>query len=410
MAAIGVGRTAWPIASATAERGFVFQSRRKLSDTERKVGAHDPETAVREGDVPGRDLEMLRGQPPPALDKRFDRLVNGGSPHDHRPRRARPMSLGRTVRITLRHDDLGGRDAQSLSDHLGKRGFVALAGRLRAAVQRDLAGLRYLQHRALRSEGRAGRRLDMVGNANAAQAAAASGQLTPLRQSVGIDGGQGARHVGGEVAAVVGMAEHGGEGNVRRSDHVASAQLDTVDSDLLCGHVDHALEHVLGFGIAGAAVGVHGHRVGEDAPDRHVDRVEPVNAALHALAGQRRHRRSDGREIGAHVGGRSHAKREEATVAVEGELDARGVIAPLGIADEGLAAIVAPFDGPAELAGSPHRQHLLRIERQTGAERTADVRCDHADGLARYAKHMLGEHPLQEVGPLTCRDQRVLLS
>ena len=71
----------------------------------------------------------------------------------------------------------------------------------------------------------------------------------------------------GVVAAVVSRGRWRGVGELVVADEVLQADLDRVHVQFGGQHIHHALDAVRGFGPAGAAIGVGGHAVGEDADD-----------------------------------------------------------------------------------------------------------------------------------------------
>ena len=76
------------------------------------------------------------------------------------------------------------------------------------------------------------------------------------------------------------------------------------------------------------------------------------------------------------------------------------VIAAVGVAQEGFAAVAHPFHRPPHPLGGPQRHHLLRIDENLGAEAAAHVGRDHA-------QFVLGRQP-HEGGDDQARHMRVL--
>ena len=128
----------------------------------------------------------------------------------------------------------------------------------------------------------------------------------PLRHLVEIGGEASAIDRDPETAAIREMA-----------DQVAPAQRDRVERQPARGAIDEPLDQVIGFGLAGAAIGIDRHRVGEDAAHRHEhgrDVVDPAHGAGRRIG---RAARAVGRQIGAEIGHRVDIEGEKPAVAVE---------------------------------------------------------------------------------------------
>ena len=145
--------------------------------------------------------------------------------------------------------------------------------------------------------------------------------------------------------------------------HVAAAQFDPVDTQFAGGGIDQALDQIVAFGTAGAAVGVHRNGVGEHAEHVGVDRLEAIDAGEHAGAGEGRDKGREGGQIGAHVGNIACPQRDEFAVGVDRQFAERQVVAALGVAEEGLAAVGCPFHRAPEFAGGVTGQHMFGVEK-----------------------------------------------
>ena len=142
---------------------------------------------------------------------------------------------------------------------------------------------------------------------------------------------------------------------------------------MTCGGVDQALDHVVHFGLAGAAIGVDRHGVGEGAAHVHEDRRDDVAAAhrvgrrVGGAAG------AAGGEVGAKIGDGGDVQREEIALGIQRQARARDVVAALRGGDEILGALADPFHRAAEMARRPEQHHPFRVQRVLHAEPAADI-------------------------------------
>ncbi len=120
----------------------------------------------------------------------------------------------------------------------------------------------------------------------------------------------------------------------KRADDVAAAQLDGIDSGSDRCQVHKALDQVIRFGLAGAAIGVDRRRVGEGAAHLDENAGNIIDAAHRTSGGIGGTDRTQGREIGAHIGDGPHFQAEKPALLVERESRAGKEIAALRRADK----------------------------------------------------------------------------
>ena len=192
---------------------------------------------------------------------------------------------------------------------------------------------------------------EVVGEAEAAQPAA-RGTFRPARgKAVAAGGRQAVALVVEEAPAVDDEAGDGGERRFLRVRQVARAQRRRVQPQLRRRPVDEPFQRIGRLGAAGAAIGVHRHRVGEDAFHPDVDGLETIGPRLHRRAHAGRGEWRILRQARAQVGGDAHADGEEAPLRIERDLRLRPVVARLDVGKEGLAPGGGPAHRPAGLAG-----------------------------------------------------------
>ena len=239
--------------------------------------------------------------------------------------------------------------------------------------------------------------LDVGGQADAA-AAPARLRFRPAAREAGVVGERERRLQGlGVVARIVFEGDLGGVGEGVGRDQVAAPELGRVDAHLAGGDIDDALHHEGRFRAPGAAHRVDRRGVGVDRLDLAVDVLGGVLALQQGAVEVGRHRRGEGREVGAHVGDGLDPEAEELAVLVECELGMGGVVAPMGVGDEGLGAVGGPFDGTPDPLRGPDDYGFLGVDEDLRAEAAADVGRDHAqlvlgrdghEGRQHQARHM----------------------
>ena len=215
-------------------------------------------------------------------------------------------------------DDAVERHAEPFGDELGEARLMALSGRHRAHDQLDLAFGKHGDLGALAR--RAGGDLDIIGDADAAQLAAASRFRAAGGKAAPIGERQRRVHRLLVSAAVVGDAERVGVGLRRGRDHVPPAQRRRVEPEPVGRQIHQPLDDKDRLGPAGAAVGRGRNRVGDGAaPAKIADRdVVDVRHQAEALL-----QRPEGDGMPAEIAQIGAANSKEIAVLVESELGRR---------------------------------------------------------------------------------------
>ncbi len=312
--------------------------------------------------------------------------------------------------------DLLHAQAEPIGHHLRKRRFVALAVRVRAGEYRHRAGrvdahlARFKKSGARAEAARDIRRRDAAGLdiarvAEAPELAAAQGLLAPVLEARDIGELQ---HRTQRRLVVAGVVAQRHRRLVRKlGDEVAPPQLDRIELDLARRRFNEPLDHVGGFGAAGAAIGIDRHRVGEHRRHLAVDRRRLVLAGEQRGVEDRRDARGERGEVRAQVRRGAHAHRQELAVLVQRELGGGDMVAAVRIGDEGLRAVGVPLHRPAELARGPGDDHVLRVEVDLGAKAAAHIRGDHSHLALRQAEHECGHQQALDMRVLARDVQRV---
>ena len=210
------------------------------------------------------------------------------------------------------------------------------------------------------------------------------------------------------VAAVVLEAGDRGERELLGLDPVLAAQLERVHAQLDGELVHDPLDGERRLGPAGAAVGVGGHLVGEDAVALEPVGRELVDAREHERA-QDRDARGDQPQVGAHVGEQPDLEALDVALAVGGDVDVLDLVAAVVGGHQRLAAGLGPLDRLAEPAGHQEREHLLRGDLQLAAEAAADVGGDDPQLVLGDAGDHRQHHP-QDVRDLGRRPHREVVA
>ena len=287
MGAVGVDRR---VAFAHAELAmFVkpgFDVRRQIGLLERRlcdvvqryraIGSGDREPAIRVLDIAVCGFEHVGGD---AL-ALFDDFVGGDADcRTGKGRAARVESAdpGRhPVGISVLVADCGAVDAELAGEYLLEGRAVPLAVIHCAAQQRDPA--RRIETYLGMFEVRAGDRGDGIRCADPEQLAAVPRVFAPGVNGAYFGGRQALIVIPDKIAAVVDVAEAGGERHRVRAQRVAPAQLDGIDAELPGRDIDHRLDYEDRFRFRAAAVLRVGHDVGQRAGHPGVDDRNAVDA------------------------------------------------------------------------------------------------------------------------------------
>ena len=260
---------------------------------------------------------------------------------------------------------------------------------------------------AKRISANSGCALDGVDDGDAAQLAARACRLPPRGEAGHVGQLERGLHVGAELAAVVRHAERRLVGHGARGNDVAPAQLDRVGAELAGRVVDEPLDDVGRLRPAGAAIG--GGRVGvaQHAEHLHVGGGDRVDADQRDDVAEGGQQIAVGRHVGADVGQRRHAQRQELAVGIQRQLGVGHVVARVLVGGNRLAPLAPPLHGAAELARGPQDEAMLGILPALGAEGAADVAHDHADGVLRHLEDVGGQRVAHAVGILHVGVERV---
>ena len=296
------------------------------------------------------------------------------------------MPAGGDRGVAVQHLDVLERDAELVGDELAPRRLVPLAVRGRAGDDLDLAGGQHPDRGLLPAAGAVGERAEHPGGRQAAHLGEGGEADAQLHRVVRLPPALllGAQLVVAEQlaapaawparsrrcrssspAAVVNGNSSALIQFFRRS---SSGSMSELDGEL----VHDPLDRERGLGPAGAAVGVGGHLVGEDALALEPVGRELVDADVHERA-EDRHTRGDQPQVGAHVGEDAAAQALDVALAVGGDVDVLDLVAAVVGAHQRLAAGLGPLDRLAQPAGDQQGEDLLGDDLQLAAEAAADV-------------------------------------
>ena len=261
-------------------------------------------------------------------------------------------------------------------DDLGEGRLVALAVSGRAGVGRHRPRGLHAHDGALERAEAA--HLDVAGHPDAEELPVAArepgGLLLPERVVLRDLERLGQRAV--VLPAVVALARRRGVGEGVGGDEVLPPHRLGRHAELLGGEVDDALDVVAALGPAGASVGRHRRRVGEDAGRAEIDVGDAVDADAH-------HERQVGDEredrVGADVGEDVHPEGGDGAV----PLDRRLHVGHVGAAVRRRHHVLDPRLDPPERQAVElrHRRQrgVLRVDAELHPEPAADLGGDHAD-------------------------------
>ncbi len=263
----------------------------------------------------------------------------------------------------------------------------------------------------------AARRLDEQAAADAAQLAGFARRAAARRKarpiSLRLGRGQQAR----KIRAVEARAGRRAVRHLRLADDVAAAQFQRIDLQLGRDFVDQALDDVVGFRPARAAIGIGRRGVGDDLPVTAIHRLDGIGAGADELAVQRIGQYAGGRQISARVAQPLGAQRQELAFAVVSELAAQRDGAAVVIGEEILRAGGQPLHRALEHLRQMQHDRILRKRRGARAEGAADIDHAHAHAIRRNAGHdreivaergraLVGAIDVEAVGRGVIGDQR----
>ena len=165
-------------------------------------------------------------------------------------------AAGGERRAVAAHEiDRLGLDAEMIRHHLPEARFVALPARLRSHDQIDAFGRHFDRDALVRHPDRG---LDIIGHPDPEQPSTLFRRPAAGRKAVPVGGGEHARKVAGEIAAVVVEPGRRAMRQLVAPDQVAATQFDTIDVEPARRDVDEPLHHRSGFRPPGAANGAVG--------------------------------------------------------------------------------------------------------------------------------------------------------
>src|SRR5205814_8705823 len=149
-----------------------------------------------------------------------------------------------------------------------------------------------------------------------------------------------------EAALVIaGVVDNAGSGRVRkfgRLREITAANFRRVEIQIARRDVNDALDKVCGFRAAGAAIGVGGHLVGEDAERFEFDSGNLVAAGAHET-GERSNNRRQQLMVSAEISEHAGAHAEDFAILPNGELDIVDLVAAVNGGGDILAARLRPL-------------------------------------------------------------------
>ena len=198
-----------------------------------------------------------------------------------------------------------------------------------------------------------------------------------------------------EAPIVAGVVGHDHRRLVReRFDEILLPQIGRIDAELARADLDQPLDHEGRLGPPGAAIGIDRHGVGVDRVDLAVDRRNVVLARQQRRVEIGRHRRREGRHIGAEIGDGLDLEPGDLAVIAERHLGVGDMVAAMRVGQERLGAVAGPFHRAADLLRGPQADDLFGIDENLRAEAAADVGRDDAQlVLGRHADEGRDDEP-----------------
>ena len=127
-----------------------------------------------------------------------------------------------------------------------------------------------------------------------------------------------------------------------------------------------------------AAVCIDWCGVGKRCGDLAIDRWSCVLTGKQRRIENRWNAGREGRQVRTHRRGRVNAHRQELPIRIERKLGMGHMVAPVGVGQEGFAALRRPFDRTIDALARPYHRGLFRVQIDLRTESSADVRRDHA--------------------------------
>ena len=206
---------------------------------------------------------------------------------------------------------------------------------------------------------------------------------------------------------VAGVIGHDDWRLVREARHeILPAELHRVLAEFARCDFHQALDNEGRFRPPCPAISVDRRGVGVDAVHFRVDRRDIVLARQERRVEIGRHRRREGREIGAEIGERLHPQPGDLAVGVGREFGMGDVVAAMRVGEEGLGAVGRPFDRAIDLLRRPDADRLFGIDEDLRAETAADIGRHHAQLVLRRDADEGRQHEPRDMRVLARRVER----
>ena len=162
------------------------------------------------------------------------------------------------------------------------------------------------------------------------------------------------------------------------------------DAQIAGAGIDQLFEQEGRFRSPCSAIGIDGRGVRVDTGDRHVERLNIVDACRHGGADIG----DEGtvlRDIRAQIGDEIDPHAKETVICVHRHLGCHHIVAPLGVGEEMFGAVTRPFDRTAQPFCGFEHQRMFAIDEGLRPEAAAHVGRDDAELFAFDAEHLAGE-------------------
>ncbi len=358
---------------------------------EADVAAPALDLAVLQHDVGGIELQQLGADAFGAL---AELMAGGGhraARHHHGARAPGAGGVGRHRGVAMHQAHFRDVDAKDLMRHLRQRGLHALAvgvdadAQLQPAIGRQpRGGLLVARHHGNAPAGinrSAVRRLLAVDRkAGADQPAVGFARALAYADTGDIDGGEGAAHRFGIIAAIKMFVRDVVERHLLRAHQVAQPHLARLQTGGRSNRIQHDLQREADAGARHPPIRqdrtlVGGHRIGAAAIGRHLVRTRQDARDLRGF--QTRGERIG--RVGAGIDGGLAIDAAQGAVAIRIHRDLVVMLPAVGAGDQMLAPVLDPAHGMAALHGEPGQADFLRQQNPFMAEAAADIGRDDAD-------------------------------